>query len=112
MDRSPDYEAKETAENSNVLTGQYDENWENLRKIVEPSSSKQLETVTSHSKKEKTGKHHKKSKKSHGETMKCSSGESCTSSSSASSSPTHSENSCDQKEVAMAMKAHGRLKFQ
>ncbi|CRK88844.1 CLUMA_CG002652, isoform A [Clunio marinus] len=34
LDRSPEQE------NTNVLTGQYDENWENLRKIVEPSSSK------------------------------------------------------------------------
>ena len=111
MDRSPDYESKDKAESTNVLTGQYDENWENLRKIVEPSSSKSV-AVTSQSKKEKVGKHHRRTKRAHGEMRKSSSGESSTSSSSASSSPTHSENSCDQKEVAMAIRAHGRMKFQ
>lgn len=92
LDRSPELE------NSNVLTGQYDENWENLRKIVEPSSSKS--TSATHRSKERSGK--RKSRKhqtsSSDDTSISSSG-----SSSASSSPT-SSTSGETKEVSRRMK--------
>lgn len=95
-DRTPE------GENGNVLTGQYDENWENLRKIVEPSSSKSPSGSHHHRHKDRSGK--KKSRK-HLTTASSSDDSSTASSasSSASSSPTSSA-SGDAKDVARRMK--------
>lgn len=89
LDRSPEQE------NPNVLTGQYDENWENLRKIVEPSSSKSLSASHLRSK-ERIGK--KKSRKHH------LSSSDDTSTSSSSSSSASSPESGASKEVIRKMK--------
>lgn len=86
-------------ENANVLTGQYDENWENLRKIVEPSSSKG--PSASHRSKEKSGK--RKSRKHHQMSSSDDTSVSSSASSSASSSPT-SSSSGESKEVSRRMK--------
>lgn len=91
LDRSPEQE------NPNVLTGQYDENWENLRKIVEPSTSKTPST-SHHRSKDRSGK--RKSKKHH---TSSSEDTSSSASSSASSSPTSSA-SGESKEVSRRMK--------
>lgn len=93
LDRSPEQE------NQNVLTGQYDENWENLRKIVEPSSSKGPSTSHQRSK-DRSGK--KKSRKHHMSSSDDTS-TSSTSSSSASSSPTTSA-SGECKDVSRRIK--------
>ena len=93
LDQSPEQE------NPNILTGQYDENWENLRKIVEPSSSKSP-NGSHHRSKEKSGK--KKSRKHHTSSSDDTS-TSSSASSSASSSPTTSA-SGDCKEVSRRMK--------
>lgn len=95
LDRSPEQE------NPNVLTGQYDENWENLRKIVEPSSSKSASTSHHrHHHKDRSGK--RKSRK-----LQTSSSDdtstSSSASSSASSSPMSSASS-ESKEVSRRMK--------
>lgn len=92
LDRTPEQE------NANVLTGQYDENWENLRKIVEPSSSKS--PGTSHRSKDKSGK--RKSRKNHMSSSDDTS-TSSSASSSASSSPTSSA-SGDSKDMSRRMK--------
>lgn len=91
LDRSPEQE------NPNVLTGQYDENWENLRKIVEPSTSKTPSASHSRSK-EKSGK--RRSKKHNTSSSDDTSISSA--SSSASSSPTSSA-SGESKEVSRRM---------
>lgn len=92
LDRSPEQE------NTNVLTGQYDENWENLRKIVEPSSSKSP-SASHHRSKDKSGK-----RKSRKHQMSSSDDTSTSSaSSSASSSPT-SSTSGESKEMSRRMK--------
>lgn len=92
LDRSPEQE------NPNVLTGQYDENWENLRKIVEPSSSKSP-SASHHRSKDKSGK-----KKSRKHQMSSSDDTSTSSaSSSASSSPTSSTSS-ESKDMSRRMK--------
>lgn len=92
LDRTPEQE------NPNVLTGQYDENWENLRKIVEPSSSKS--PGTSHRSKDKSGK--RKSRK-HQMSSSDDTSTSSSASSSASSSPTSSA-SGDSKDMSRRMK--------
>lgn len=95
LDRTPEQE------NPNVLTGQYDENWENLRKIVEPSSSKSPST-SHHRHKERSSKSRKSRKN-----LASSSDDSSMSSvaSSASSSPTTSSASVSEsKDVARRMK--------
>lgn len=92
LDRSPEQE------NPNVLTGQYDENWENLRKIVEPGSSKNP-SASHHRSKDRTGK-----KKSRKHQMSSSDDTSTSSaSSSASSSPTSSTSS-ESKDMSRRMK--------
>ncbi|KAG5671617.1 hypothetical protein PVAND_001810 [Polypedilum vanderplanki] len=81
LDQSPEQE-----QSSSVLTGQYDENWENLRKIVEPNSSKSSSSHHKHkdkSSKRKSRKHHSSSSD---DILTSTSG-----SSSSSSSPTSSE---------------------
>lgn len=93
LDRSPEQE------NANVLTGQYDENWENLRKIVEPSSSKSP-SASHHRNKERSGK--RKSRK-HQMSSSDDTSTSSSVSSSASSSPTSSA-SGESKEVTRRMK--------
>lgn len=79
LDQSPEQE-----QNTNVLTGQYDENWENLRKIVEPSSSKS--GSSSHHRHKSSKRKLRKTQSSSSDTTSSSS-----TSSSASSSPTSSD---------------------
>lgn len=93
LDRSPEQE------NPNALTGQYDENWENLRKIVEPSSSKS--PSASHHRKDRSGK--RKSRKSLHASSSDESSTSSSASSSASSSPTSSA-SGECKDVSRKLK--------
>lgn len=90
LDRSPEQE------NANVLTGQYDENWENLRKIVEPSSSSKA--GASHRSKEKSRRKSRKLQTSSSDDTSTSSA-----SSSASSSPM-SSGSGETKDVSRRMK--------
>lgn len=95
LDRSPEQE------NPNVLTGQYDENWENLRKIVEPSSSKTPSASHHRSNKDRSGK--RKSKRH--QTSSSDDTSTSSASSSASSSPTSSSaSSGESKEVSRRMK--------
>lgn len=94
LDRTPEQE------NPNVLTGQYDENWENLRKIVEPSSSKSP-SASHHRHKERSGK--RKSRKHHAMSSSDDTSTSSSASSSASSSPASSASS-ESKEVSRRMK--------
>lgn len=93
LDHSPEQE------NSNILTGQYDENWENLRMIVEPSSSKSPSTSHHHRNKDRCGK--KKHRKNTATTSDDTSASS-SASSSAASSPTTSVS--EGKEVSRKMK--------
>lgn len=95
LDRTPEQE------NSNVLTGQYDVNWENLRKMVEPSSSSKAPGASHHRSKDKSGK--RKSRKSHHMSSSDDTSTSSSASSSASSSPTSSASS-ESKEVSRRMK--------
>ena len=127
LDRSPELDDKEL-DNSKMLSEQYDENWENLRKIVEPSSSSSKLNVvhvaddptasTSYHSRTKVKKTSRKSKKM--VTYKSSANSSTSSSSSSSvsssvnSTPTFSSNSIiidHTKEVGIAMQATGRTKF-
>lgn len=98
IDQSPEQETS-----TNVLVGQYDENWENLRKIVEPSSSRS----SSHKQhKEKHGKH-RKSRKLHQSSSSDDTSISSSASSSTASSPTSSTastSSADILESAMTTK--------
>lgn len=86
IDQSPEQETS----SANVLVGQYDENWENLRKIVEPSSSNRNQNGSSshrhHHHKERHGKHRKSRKLN----QSSSSSDDTSSISSAASSPTTS----------------------
>lgn len=82
LDQSPEQE-----QNTNVLTGQYDENWENLRKIVEPSSSKS----SSHHHRHKEHKSGKRKSRKHQSSSSETTSSSCSASSSASSSPSSSD---------------------
>lgn len=82
IDQSPELETS-----ANVLVGQYDENWENLRKIVEPSSSARSSSHKQH--KEKHGKH-RKSRKLHQSSSSDDTSISSSGSSSTASSPTSS----------------------
>jgi hypothetical protein len=93
LDQSPEQE-----QNTNVLTGQYDENWENLRKIVDPSSSKSGSTSSHHHrhKEHKSGK--RKLRK-----LQSSSSDS-TSLSSASSSTASSPSSSDSRDLSRRAK--------
>lgn len=84
IDQSPEQETQST----NVLVGQYDENWENLRKIVEPSSSSKNQNGNSSHRHHhhRHGKHRKTRKL----TQSSSSSDDTSSVSSAASSPTTS----------------------
>ena len=129
LDRSP--EDDKELDNSKMLSEQYDENWENLRKIVEPSSSSSRINVvhvaaavgpmasTSYHPRTKIKKSSRKSKKMvTGKSANSSTSSSSSSSSSVSSSvnstPTFSSNSNitdHTKDVGIAMQTAGRMKF-
>lgn len=97
LDQSPEQEQQ----NASVLTGQYDENWENLRKIVEPNSSKSVSSSSHHHnnhhhhrhKEKSSGK--RKSRKHHSSSSEDTLTSNSSSSSSASSSPTSSSETRD-----------------
>ncbi|XP_070495322.1 lateral signaling target protein 2 homolog isoform X2 [Chironomus tepperi] len=92
LDQSPEQE-----QSSNVLTGQYDENWENLRKIVDPSKSGSSSSHHHHRHKDhKSGK--RKSRKHQ------SSSSDSSSLSSASSSTASSPTSSDSKDLSRRAK--------
>ncbi|CAO1419653.1 unnamed protein product [Diamesa serratosioi] len=125
LDRSPELDDKEL-DNSKMLSEQYDENWENLRKIVEPSSSSKINVVhvtdvptasTSYHSRTKVKKTNRKSKKmvtNKSANSSTSSSSSSSVSSSVNSTPTFSSNSITidhTKEVGIAMQATGRTKF-
>ena len=94
LDQSPEQE-----QNTNVLTGQYDENWENLRKIVEPSSSKSGSSSSHHHHRHKDHKSGKRRLRKHQ-----TSSSDCTSSSSASSSTASSPSSSDSRDLSRRAK--------
>lgn len=128
LDRSPELDDKEL-DNSKMLSEQYDENWENLRKIVEPSSSSSKISVvhvaaavgpmasTSYHPRTKIKKSSRKSKKmvtNKSANSSTSSSSSSSVSSSINSTPTFSSNSNitdHTKEVGIAMQTAGRMKF-
>lgn len=90
-DQSPDQETSST----NVLVGNYDENWENLRKIVEPSSSSRNQNGTSSHRHHHHHSHHHHKERKYRKSRKLnqsssSSSDDSSSTSSASSSPTSS----------------------
>jgi lateral signaling target protein 2 len=97
LDQSPEQE------NANLLTGQYDENWENLRKIVEPSSSKSgSSSHRHHHHKEKSGK--RKSRKHHVSSSDDTSTSSSASSSSASSPISSASGASETKDISRRTK--------
>lgn len=106
LDRTPEEES------SKILTGNYDENWENLRKTVEPSTSttQRSTSETNHTRSCKERTYKKRSRKHgyhyshrhHHASSESSSASPC-SSNSASSSPA-STGSCDSKDLAKKSK--------
>lgn len=97
LDQSPEQE-----QNTNILTGQYDENWENLRKIVEPSSSKSSSSHHHHH--HHRHKEHKSKRKSRKHQSSSSDSTSTSSSSSASSSTASSPSSADSRDLSRRAK--------
>lgn len=94
LDQSPEQE-----QNTNVLTGQYDENWENLRKIVDPNSNKSGSSSSHHHHRHKDHKSGKRKLRKHQ-----SSSSDSTSSSSASSSTASSPSSSDSRDLSRRAK--------
>lgn len=86
IDQSPEQETSST----NVLVGNYDENWENLRKIVEPSSSSKNQKESSSHRHHHHHHKERKHRKSRKLNQSSSSSDDTSSVSSAASSPTTS----------------------
>jgi hypothetical protein len=100
LDQSPEQE-----QSSSVLTGQYDENWENLRKIVEPNSSKSGGGVSCGS----SSHHRHKDKSSKRRSRKhllgsCSSDDTISSTTSTSSSASSSPISLESRDISKRAK--------
>lgn len=100
LDHSPEQEQNT---NTNVLTGQYDENWENLRKIVEPTSSKSGHSSSHH--------HRHKERSSKRKSRKHQSSSSDDTSSSASSSSVSSPTSTSSGTGSESRDISRRAKF-
>jgi lateral signaling target protein 2 len=90
-------------ENPNVLTGNYDENWENLRKSVEPSTSSSCRVASSsHRHKDRVSK--RRSKKHQHQMSSSEESSTASSASTSSTSSPSSSTSCKSKTVSRRIK--------